>query len=124
MADERDRLGLAFTTFFAEPDVPTPTPEKVSVRAAVTETGRGRQKGGQMTLQLCLKAGEVLETATTKVVLGEKRLELGPKELGGVVRHRGWVLTVDPAARSDLARLSVQPLPQCTRRTSVTPSAR
>ncbi|MCX6621515.1 MAG: hypothetical protein NTY38_10620, partial [Acidobacteria bacterium] len=45
-------------------------------------------------------SGERLETgAGRKVVLGTERLELSPADLGGWVRHHGWTLRVDPAAR-------------------------
>ncbi len=94
-----DRLGLAYPTFFGEIEVPTPSSDRATIRVVVTETGRGRLKEAQLTLQLCLKAGEVLETGTSKIDLSEKRLELGPKELGGVIRHRGWAMRVDPGAR-------------------------
>ncbi len=29
----------------------------------------------------------------------KNRLELGPDEIGGLIRHRGWTLRVDPTAR-------------------------
>lgn len=99
MGDDRDRLGLAYPTFFAEVEVPPPSPDRTTLRMVVMETGSNRLKDAQMTLQLCLKAGEVLETADgSKVVLGEKLVELGPKELGGLVRHGGWQLKVDSTA--------------------------
>jgi hypothetical protein len=99
MADERDRLGLSYPTFFGEVEIPTPDVDRLQVRVVVTETGRGRLKEGQLTLQLCLKAGEELETAASTIKLSDKPLALGPKELGGVIRHRGWTLKVDPTAR-------------------------
>ena len=34
-----------------------------------------------------------------QVVLGADRLELGPDEIAGVIRHHGWGLRVDPSAR-------------------------
>jgi hypothetical protein len=99
MSDERDRLGLGYHTFFAEAEVPTPSESRLSFRFAITETGRGRLQDAQLNLQLCLKAGEALETAKTKITLGEQRVELGPDQIGGWVRHRGWTLRVDPSAR-------------------------
>jgi hypothetical protein len=99
MSDDRDRLGLGYHTFFAELDMPTPREERMTFRFAITETGRGRLQDARLNLQLCLRAGEVLETATTRVVLDEKRLELSPEQIGGWIRHRGWTLRVDPAAR-------------------------
>ncbi len=96
MGDERDRLGLAYRTFFAELEVPPPALDRMPFRVTITETGRGRLEEAQLNLQLCLKAGETLEAAGTKVVLDENRVEL---EIGGWVRHRGWTLRVDSAAR-------------------------
>jgi hypothetical protein len=52
-----------------------------------------------LTLQLCLKAGEVLETGRSRTVLGATRIELGPDAIGGTIRHHGWTLKVDPTAR-------------------------
>ncbi len=99
LGDDRDRLGLGYHTFFAEAEVPTPSEDHLPFRFAITETGRGRLQDAQLNLQLCLKAGETLETAKTKVVLSEQRVELGPDQIGGWLRHRGWTLRVDPAAR-------------------------
>jgi hypothetical protein len=63
-------------------------------------TGRGHPAPEQhLNLQLCFKAGEVLETATgRRWVLGAQRIALSPADIGGWVRHRGWKLSVDPAA--------------------------
>ncbi len=99
MSDERDRLGLAYSTFFAELEIPAPAEDRLPFRFAITETGRGRLEEARLNLQLCLKAGEALETAKTKVALGQERLDLGPDQIGGWIRHRGWTLRVDPAAR-------------------------
>jgi hypothetical protein len=64
-------------------------------------TGRGRPGDDPtLTLQLKLKPGETLETgAGRKIVVGSERIDLGPEELGGWVRHHGWTLRVDPATR-------------------------
>jgi hypothetical protein len=99
MGDDRDRLGLGYHTFFAEAEVPTPSEERINIRFAITETGRGRLQDVKLNLQLCLKAGETLETAKTKIVLGNERIELTPEQIGGWIRHRGWTLGVDPTAR-------------------------
>jgi hypothetical protein len=99
MHDDRDRLGLGYHTFFAELEVPPPSQERLPFRFAITETGRGRLQDVKLNLQLCLKAGETLTTATSKIVLGQDRVELGPAQIGGVLRHRGWALRVDPNAR-------------------------
>ena len=97
MSDERDRLGLSYNTFFTELEVAPPTDNRLPFRFTVVE--RGRLEDATLTLQLRLKAGEALETAKTKVVLGEQPVELTPEQIGGWVRHRGWTLTVDPTAR-------------------------
>src|SRR5262249_89808 len=70
MSDEQDRLGIAYNTFFAELEVAPPSAQRAAFRFNVVE--RGRLEEAQLTLQLCLKAGEVLETAKSKVVLGDK----------------------------------------------------
>ena len=56
-------------------------------------------RDAQLNLQLVLKAGESLETARRKIVLSEERVDLGPEEIGGFVRHRGWTISVDASAR-------------------------
>lgn len=99
MSGERDRLGLGYDTFFAEAEFPNPGEDRLPFRFAITETGPGRLRDAQLNLQLLLKAGENLETAKTKLALDEKRVELGPEQIGGWIRHRGWTLRVDPTAR-------------------------
>jgi hypothetical protein len=99
MSDKGDRLGLGYRTFFAEALVHRPAEDLLKFRFAVTETGRGRLGDVHLNLQLVLKAGEALETARGKFALSKGRLELGPEQIGGWVRHRGWTLTVDPTAR-------------------------
>jgi hypothetical protein len=99
MSEDRDRLALGYRTFFAEAEAPKPADDRMTFRFAITETGRGRLQDVQLNLQLCLKTGDTLETAKAKLVLGEKRVELGPDQIGGWIRHRGWKLTVDPTAR-------------------------
>lgn len=99
MSDERDRLALGYNTFFAELEVPTPSKEALPFKFVITETAPNRLQDARLNLQLCLKAGETLQTAKTKIVLDEKRVELGPEQIGGCLRHRGWTLRVDPTAR-------------------------
>jgi hypothetical protein len=99
MSDERDRLGLGYPTFFAEAEVPKPAEDRLALRFAITEVGRGRLEDVQLNLQLRLQPGETLETARTKIVLDNNRVELLPDQIGGWIRHRGWTLHVDPTAR-------------------------
>jgi hypothetical protein len=97
MGDERDRLVLAYQTFFSELEVPRPSGDQLAFRFKIVETGRLEQ--AQLTLQLCLQSGEVLETANAKRTLSKERVELGPEDLGGLVRHHGWTLKLPPTAR-------------------------
>ncbi|MEP7270360.1 MAG: hypothetical protein ABI882_02595, partial [Acidobacteriota bacterium] len=99
MSDAQDRLSLAYNTFFSDLYVPTPSEHELILRFAIT--GRGSPADDpRLTLQLCLKAGETLETgAGKKVVLGAERMELPPDKLGGWIRHRGWTMKLDPASR-------------------------
>jgi len=64
-------------------------------------SGRGNPgEDPRLNLQLCLKAGESLETgAGGKYLLGQVRIELAPDSIGGWIRHHGWTLKVDPTAR-------------------------
>ncbi len=99
MADAEDRLSLAYNTFFSDLHVPEPSPEELSMRFVITGRGRPADEPA-LTLQLCLKAGERLETGAGRLhTIGADRLDLGPEEIGGSLRHHGWTLGVDPAAR-------------------------
>ena len=37
--------------------------------------------------------------AGKKITLGADRIELGPADLGGSIRHHGWTMRIDPTAR-------------------------
>ncbi len=99
MSDEQDRLSLAYNTFFSDLYIPRPAENELSMRFVIT--GRGTPaEDPQLTLQLCLKPGEVLETgAGQKIALSGERIELQPSDLGGWISHHGWKMKVDPAAR-------------------------
>jgi hypothetical protein len=98
-SDERDRLGLAYETCFAELEIPAPRAAALPFRVTVIETSPNRLEELTLTLQLCLKAGEDLETARSRTRLSAARLELGPAEIGGRIRHHGWTVRLDPGAR-------------------------
>jgi hypothetical protein len=99
MADGNDRLSLAYNTFFSDLYVPSPTGTELTLRFVITGKGKPVEEA-RLTLQLCLKAGEVLETgAGQKITLGAESLDLTPETLGGSIRHHGWTLKVGPAAR-------------------------
>jgi hypothetical protein len=97
MSDAQDRLSLAYNTFFSDLYVPPPSARAVSLRFVIT--GRGRPADDPtLTLQLVLKAGEMLTTgAGPQITLSGDRLELS--NLGGWISHRGWKLKVDPTAK-------------------------
>jgi hypothetical protein len=99
MNDNGDRLSLAYNTFFTDLYALPPSERQLQLRFVMT--GRGEPPAeARLNLQLCLKAGETLETAAgRKILLGTERVELGPDELGGWIRHHGWTLKTDAAAR-------------------------
>ncbi len=99
MGEKEDRLSLAYNTYFSDLYVPAPSPSELLLRFVIT--GRGRPaEDPRLTLQLCLKAGETLETgAGRKFLVGAERIQLEPADLGGWIRHHGWTLKPDPAAR-------------------------
>jgi hypothetical protein len=99
MSDHRDRLSLAYNTFFTDLYVPAPSENEITFRFAISGKGPAAESS-QLALQLSLKAGEELETGGgKKVVLGKERVELSPDAIGGWIRHHGWTLKVDPGAR-------------------------
>lgn len=99
MNAERDRLSLAYNTFFSDLYVSPPSDSRVTFRFVITGKGTPADEA-QLTLQLCLKRGETLETAGgRKILLGPERIELGPDALGDWIRHHGWRLKTGPAAR-------------------------
>ncbi len=98
MGDAEDRLSLAFVNYFTDLYVPKPSPEAVTLR--VVTTRKGKPQSAVLTLQLCLKAGEMLETgAGQKIEVGTDRIELTPEQIGGWIRHHGWTIKVDPASK-------------------------
>lgn len=109
MADDRDRLGLGYNTFFADAQIPTPSPDRLAFRFAITETGRGRLQDVELHLQLRLHAGQTLETARSKVELNTNRVELSAGDLGGLIRHRGWTLRAPSSARLNWPVLPFNP---------------
>ncbi len=99
MSDKEDRLSLAFNTFFSDLYVPSPSGDELTLRFVITGEGTPAEEP-RLTLQLGLKPGEELETATgQRFHLGDAPLELRPDALGGWIRHHGWTLKFDPTAR-------------------------
>jgi hypothetical protein len=99
MSDAEDRLSLAYNTFFVDLYLPAPSDTELKLRFVKTGKGTPAEETS-LNLQLVLKAGEPLMTgAGKKVLLGTDSVELQPVDLGGWIRHHGWELTLDPAAR-------------------------
>lgn len=99
MGEEEDRLSLSYNTFFSDLYVPTSSDNEVRLRFVITGKGDPPEEA-HVNLQLCLKAGETLVTASgRKVTLGANGVEIHGDEIGGWIRHHGWTLRVDPTAR-------------------------
>ena len=99
MGSETDRLSLAYNSFFCDLFVPAPSEAEQRFRFAITGKG-DPPDDARLTLQLCLRAGEVLETAAGKTInLGADRIELAADEIGGWIRHHGWTLKTDAPAQ-------------------------
>jgi hypothetical protein len=99
MNEKGDRLSVAYHTFFSDLEIPEPTAREVSLHFLITGKYSPPDEA-LLTLQLCLKAGEVLETGTgKKITLGADRVDLDAADLGGSIRHHGWTLKTDSAAR-------------------------
>lgn len=99
MGDAHDRLSLAYNTFFSELYVEPPAQRELKFRFVINGKGTPPDEAFA-TLQLVLKAGETLETAAgQRITLGSELVELEPAAIGGWIRHHGWTMRVDPAAR-------------------------
>jgi hypothetical protein len=99
MAEDSDRLSLAYNTFFADLYASVTHNNDVALRFVISGKGRPPDDA-RLNLQLCMKAGETLETGTgQRFTLSADRIELAPELLGGSVHVPGWTLKADPAAR-------------------------
>lgn len=98
MAEAEDRLSLAYGSFFSDLHVPAPKGPELNLNFRVTpKTSRDE---AHLNLQVVLRPGETLETGSGKrFTVGAEKIELGPADLGGWIRHRGWTMKLDPAAR-------------------------
>lgn len=99
MNADGDRLAVAHHRFTC--DIVVTHPEKDQTRFEFQMTGRGPLPDeAHLTLQLHLQPGVPLETGTGRSVIpGTQRIELGPAELAGRIRHHGWALETIPDAR-------------------------
>ncbi|MEO8764604.1 MAG: hypothetical protein ABI416_09975, partial [Ginsengibacter sp.] len=94
--DERsDRLAIAYNTYFAILEVPKPSEKQIKFHFTTTYKWGDATSG--MTLQLVLKPGDTLETGSgKKITPGTDKVELDDKDLGGVLKHNGWILHFPP----------------------------
>ena len=98
MADDTNRLSLAYNTFFADLYMPAPSEKEPKFRFVIAGIGRPAEDPA-LNLQLCLRSGKMLETAAgKKIMLSGDRIELSPQEIGRWIKHNGWTLQVDPGA--------------------------
>ena len=99
MAENGDRLSLAYNTFFADLYASVTNPNAVALRFVITGKGKPPDEA-RLNLQLCLKAGETLETGTgQRFSLSTDRIEVSPAVLGGSLHLSGWTLKADAASR-------------------------
>ncbi|HVX66062.1 MAG TPA: hypothetical protein VHA11_05655 [Bryobacteraceae bacterium] len=99
VSEMRDRLSLAFNTFFTDLYVEPPSEKELTFRFVINGKGRPPDEAF-VTLQLVMHSGETLETGAGRSFrLGMEPLELAPEAIGGSIRHHGWNLRVDPSAR-------------------------
>ena len=98
MGKDQDRISVSFNSFFADLYVPTPAGNSVTLRFEITGKYNPPQEA-DLNLQLVLKPGETLETGAGRTfTVGEDKIDLGPDEIGGWIKHNGWTLKVDPTA--------------------------
>ncbi len=92
VSEQGDRLSLAYNTFVADVLVEPPAGSRLPFRFAIAP--KSRPEEARLTLQLCLRPGETLETgAGRRLVPGAGRIALEGGELGGSIQHRGWKLS-------------------------------
>jgi hypothetical protein len=98
MEGNADRLALSYHTFFAVLEIPTPSTREIEFRFRTTYKWGDAES--RLNIQLVLKAGQSLVSGTgQKITLGNDRIELGEKELGGSIAHNGWHLSLPPGSR-------------------------
>ncbi|HEU5341357.1 hypothetical protein [Edaphobacter sp.] len=93
-----DCLAVAHHTFTCEILTPPAKQNEQQIRFQIT--GRGPVPDeAYLALQLCLKAGTVIETgAGHRIALTDERFDLTPAMLGGSIHHRDWTLKIDADA--------------------------
>ncbi|MDR3677978.1 MAG: hypothetical protein P4N24_21035 [Acidobacteriota bacterium] len=98
MTSGRDRLTLAYNTFFSVLEATVLSDKQLRLRFNVTP--RGSIDNSQLNLQLCMKVGQSIETGVgTKLVLGSTRIDLSSQDLGGWIHYPGWKMRIDAPAQ-------------------------
>jgi len=93
MSDEQDRLALSYNSFFGVLEAPHPSRETFRFRFLTTH--KWGENKSTLNLQLALKTGEWLETASGKrILLDDKTINLSGEDIGGWIKHNGWVLFI------------------------------
>ena len=98
MSDDVDQLALAYNSFFVVLEVPPAAGKRQEFRFVTTSTGRMAEV--DLNLQLVLKPGAALETAAgRKALLDGRVIQWRAEDVGGWIRHRGWIMKLPPGAR-------------------------
>jgi hypothetical protein len=91
MDDKADRLALSYNTFFSVLEVIYPRNKEIEFR--FLNTYKWGDAISQLNLQLVLRAGQTLKTASgVEIILGNEPIDLDDGKLGGSIFHNGWVL--------------------------------
>jgi hypothetical protein len=99
MADSGDRLSFAYNAFFVDLYSSVTHSNAVVLRFVISGKGKPPEES-RLNLQVCLRAGETVETGTGhRFTLSADRIEVPPEVLGGSVHLQGWTLNADPTAR-------------------------
>ncbi|MBL7761878.1 MAG: hypothetical protein JNL23_00500 [Chitinophagaceae bacterium] len=95
MNEQVDKLSLAYNVFFATIEVPKPSATQLKFQ--IISTYKLERAVSELNLQLVLKPGETIETgAGKKVILSENKIDWSDAELGGWIKHNGWVMQIPP----------------------------
>ncbi len=98
MDDKADRLALSYNTFFSVLEVISPRDKEIEFR--FLNTYKWGDAISQLNLQLVLKAGQTLKTASgVEIIPGNEPIDLDDGKLGGSIFHNGWVLHLPEGAR-------------------------
>ncbi|MGJ5817072.1 hypothetical protein [Paludibaculum fermentans] len=98
METAADRLSLGFQRFFADLTTSPPTGNELALHWSITGMGPAPEEA-QLALQVIIKPGEALDSATKHSTASQDPILWTAAELGGMLKHNGWTLTLPAAAR-------------------------